>query len=94
MLGISHPANAGLDAIGLDRVYRDGTTTWSSPAMAPSIVPGLSIVAAADGASWPPGWYRLLVTAGGRTSVLPVCVGEVSGSTLGVPGSAGDRVAR
>jgi hypothetical protein len=61
------------------------------PAQARSVLPGLSLVGPGEGRTWAPGWYRLLVTDGGVTRALPVCVGEVSGSLLAVPPGAGTR---
>ena len=91
ILGISHPYDVQLSAIGIQRVYTDGSVMQPLPAQARSVVPGLSLVGAGEGSTWAPGWYRLLVTEGGVTRALPVCVGEVGGGQLAVPAGVGTR---
>jgi hypothetical protein len=89
ILGIAHPVDWVPDEIAVQRVFLDGTVATAAPSVAPSIVPGLSLVAARDGAAWSPGWYRLILSAPGPTTALPFCVGQVSGSSLLVPPQAG-----
>jgi hypothetical protein len=93
ILGISHPLGAAPDSIGLERIFLDGTTAGPDPAVARSVVPGLTLVAAREGAEWAPGWYRLILGQDGSATALPFCVGRVIGSMLAVPADAGRRVA-
>ena len=89
ILGLGHPIDWGLDSIQVQRVFVDGTVARAAPAVAQSIVPGLSLVAARDGAAWSPGWYRLILRRADVTTALPFCVGQVAGSSLVVPPQAG-----
>jgi hypothetical protein len=89
--GISHPYDVQLDAIGIERVYADGSVRQPLPAQARSVLPGLSLVSPGEGSTWAPGWYRLLVTWGGVTRALPVCIGAVEGNRLAVPPGVGVR---
>lgn len=91
IVGISHPYSVQPDGVGIQRVFLDGSVELPQPAVARSVIPGLTLVAAAEGSTWAPGWYRLLVRSGGTLVSLPVCVGSVDGSHLAVPATAGQR---
>jgi hypothetical protein len=89
ILGLGHPVDAAPDSIQVQQVFLDGTRALPAPAVARAVIPGLSLVAAGDGSTWAPGWYRLIVTQGTASSALPFCVGSVTGSVLAVPPQAG-----
>jgi hypothetical protein len=90
--GLAHPVAAAPRSVRAERLFV-GDRRLSVPAtLAPGVVPGLSVVGPSAEASWPPGYYRLVVETTGGEASLVLCLGEVGAAGSSVdPATASEE---
>jgi hypothetical protein len=99
IIGLTSPGGHTPASVRVDREYEGGQVVPFPVALAPTVEPGLTLLAPAGGGTWPVGVYAIsiasILTGDGPqvTRIMPLCVGVTAGgpARLVVPEVAYDE---